>query len=399
MTSPDGRVLVVNAGSSSVKYQLLQSDSGEVLAKGLIEQIGESSGGKHRHTVAGTDNTRTGEIGDMTAALASMAAAFADFGPDLDAEPPMAVGHRVVHGGTRFSATTRITAATTDAIRDLIPLAPLHNPANLAGIEAALAQFPDVPQFAVFDTAFHSTLPAAAYTYAVPKVWREDYHVRRYGFHGTSHHYVSERVSALMGRADLATIVLHLGNGCSACAVLDGESVETSMGMTPLEGLVMGTRCGDIDPAVPFHLARTEGLDVDQLDTALNKQSGLLGLTGDNDFRTIVERAAAGDREAQAAIDVVVHRLVKYVGAYAAVLGRLDAIAFAGGIGEHNAALRAAVLGRLGILGVEVDAAANEGADGEALLTTPASRVAAFVIPTNEELQIARECLEHLESP
>lgn len=399
MTSPDGRVLVVNAGSSSVKYQLLQSDSGEVLAKGLIEQIGESSGGKHRHTVAGTDNTRTGEIGDMTAALASMAAAFADFGPDLDAEPPMAVGHRVVHGGTRFSATTRITAATTDAIRDLIPLAPLHNPANLAGIEAALAQFPDVPQFAVFDTAFHSTLPAAAYTYAVPKVWREDYHVRRYGFHGTSHHYVSARVSALMGRADLATIVLHLGNGCSACAVLDGESVETSMGMTPLEGLVMGTRCGDIDPAVPFHLARTEGLDVDQLDTALNKQSGLLGLTGDNDFRTIVERAAAGDREAQAAIDVVVHRLVKYVGAYAAVLGRLDAIAFAGGIGEHNAALRAAVLGRLGILGVEVDAAANEGADGEALLTTPASRVAAFVIPTNEELQIARECLEHLESP
>lgn len=399
MTSPDGRVLVVNAGSSSVKYQLLQSDSGEVLAKGLIEQIGESSGGKHRHTVAGTDNTRTGEIGDMTAALASMAAAFADFGPDLDAEPPMAVGHRVVHGGTRFSATTRITAATTDAIRDLTPLAPLHNPANLAGIEAALAQFPDVPQFAVFDTAFHSTLPAAAYTYAVPKVWREDYHVRRYGFHGTSHHYVSERVSALMGRADLATIVLHLGNGCSACAVLDGESVETSMGMTPLEGLVMGTRCGDIDPAVPFHLARTEGLDVDQLDTALNKQSGLLGLTGDNDFRTIAERAAAGDREAQAAIDVVVHRLVKYVGAYAAVLGRLDAIAFAGGIGEHNAALRAAVLGRLGILGVEVDAAANEGADGEALLTTPASRVAAFVIPTNEELQIARECLEHLESP
>ena len=388
-----GRVLVINAGSSSLKYALLQPDTGEVAASGVIERIGEGEGGRHRHTSSGRDHESNRAFPDATAALAALREAFAEHGPDLDAQPPLAIGHRVVHGGTAFQQTVRIDAEVLAGLRELVPLAPLHNPANIAGIVAATEQFGEVPQFAVFDTAFHATLPPAAYTYAVPRAWREDHAVRRYGFHGTSHHYVSDRVRTLVGRDDLAIVVLHLGNGCSACAVLDGRSVDTSMGLTPLEGLVMGTRSGDIDPAVPFHIARELGLDIAQLDTALNKDSGLKGLTGENDFRRIAERAEAGDAEALAAIDVVAHRLVKYVGAYAAVMGRLDAIAFTGGIGEHNPRLRALVLGRLGLLGVELDPDANENAVGESVLTGPDSRVRAYVIPTNEELQIARECV------
>ena len=389
-------MLVINAGSSSVKYQLLEADSGRVLAKGLIEQVGEPSGGRHTHTAGADTFVTDGGLGDMASALAALRAAFTAHGPHLADDPPVAIGHRVVHGGTRFQSTTRIDSIVLDALSDLNPLAPLHNPANIAGIDAALALFPEVPQFAVFDTAVHASLPPEAYTYAVPRSWREEYGVRRYGFHGTSHQYVSERVAALRGRRDLATVVLHLGNGCSACAVLDGRSVETSMGLTPLEGLVMGTRSGDIDPAIPFHLARTAGLSIADLDAALNKASGLKGLTGENDFRAVVALAASGDGDAAAAIDVVTHRLVKYVGAYAAAMGRLDAIAFTGGIGEHNPALRAAVLDRLTVFGVEVDGAANAGAQGETLVSGAGSRVTAYVIPTNEELQIARECLAAL---
>lgn len=387
------RVLVINAGSSSLKYQLLDPATGEVAAAGLVERIGEE-GSTLRHTVGESVLRRSVPIPDAGEAFAQLSAAFAEAGPDLQAQPPVAVGHRVVHGGTRFSAATVIDDDVLATLEELTPLAPLHNPANVVGIRAARAAFPTLPQIAVFDTAFHRTLPPAAYTYAVPKQWREDYSVRRYGFHGTSHEYVSRRVQSLLGQDDVATVVLHLGNGCSACAVLDGQSVETSMGLTPLEGLVMGTRCGDIDPAIPFHLARVAGLSVADLDTALNKQSGLKGLAGDNDFRSVVELADAGDADAIAAIDVVVHRLVKYIGAYAAVMGRLDAIAFTGGIGEHNPALRAAVLSRLGVFGVELDESANSGpARGERLVTGPGSRVSAYVIPTNEELQIARECV------
>ena len=395
MNRPEGSVLVINAGSSSLKYQLLQPDSGVVSAKGLIEQIGEG-GGQHRHWVAGDEQVSAGGLTNIGAALAALRAAFARHGPDLQAHPPIAVGHRVVHGGTRFERTTRIDESVLAGLRELNPLAPLHNPANIAGIEAALAQFPDVPQFAVFDTAFHATLPPAAYTYAVPRAWREEYGVRRYGFHGTSHQYVAGRVAALRGRSDLATVVLHLGNGASACAVLDGRSVETSMGMTPLEGLVMGTRSGDLDPAIPFHVARSAGLDIARVERALNADSGLKGLTGDNDFRSVAARATSGDPNARAAIDVVTHRLVKYVGAYAATMGRLDAIAFTGGIGEHNPALRADVLARLGLFGVVLDSGANERAVGESVLTAPGSPVTAYVIPTNEEQQIARECLAQL---
>ncbi|GAA1775300.1 acetate kinase [Nostocoides vanveenii] len=385
------RVLVINAGSSSVKYQLLDADSGLVAASGLIERIGEGTG-ELRHTAGESTQRWSAPIADPAAAFVALGEAFGTYGPDLGAEPLFAVGHRVVHGGTKFREATRIDEHVLHALEELTPLAPLHNPANIAGIRAALARFPDVPHVAVFDTAFHRTLPPAAFTYAVPQTWRDEHSVRRYGFHGTSHEYVSRRVSAIMGRSELAIVVLHLGNGCSACAVLDGESIDTSMGMTPLEGLVMGTRCGDLDPAIPFHMARTAGLGVAELDDALNKQSGLKGLAGANDYRTISDRAQAGDADAAAAIAVVVHRLVKYIGAYAAAMGRLDAIAFTGGIGEHSPRLRAAVLGRLTVFGVEIDADANAAAEGETLVTTSASRVAAYVIPTNEELQIAREC-------
>ncbi|MEI2779120.1 MAG: acetate kinase [Tetrasphaera sp.] len=383
-------VLVVNAGSSSLKYQFVDADSGAVAAKGLIEQIGEPNG-RLRHTVGESSFDLEKPIPDASAAFAELDAAFAEHGPDLAANPPVAVGHRVVHGGTRFREATRIDDEVLATLEELTPLAPLHNPANIVGIRAAMAHFPDIPHVAIFDTAFHRTLPPAAYTYAVPREWQERYDVRRYGFHGTSHEYVSGRVADLVGRSDIAIVVLHLGNGCSACAVLDGQSVETSMGMTPLEGLVMGTRCGDLDPAIPFHLARTTGMAAADLDRTLNKDSGLKGLTGVNDFRTVAERAEAGDAAAAAAIDVVTHRLIKYVGAYAAVMGRLDAIAFTGGIGEHSPLLRARVLGSLGVLGVVLDESANAAARGEGLLSAPQSRVAAYVVPTNEELQIARE--------
>ena len=338
-------------------------------------------------------------VPDAKAAFALMAQAFAEHGPDLAAQPPLAIGHRVVHGGTRFAAATVVDDEVMAALHDLTPLAPLHNPANIVGIDAAMALFPGVAQIAVFDTAFHRSLPPEAFTYAVPREWRDVHGVRRYGFHGTSHAYVSERCATLHGGTGLGIVVLHLGNGASACAVLDGRSVETSMGLTPLEGLVMGTRSGDLDPAIPFHLARAAGLSLDALDAALNRSSGLLGLTGVNDFRTVLDRAENGDEDCLLAFDVVVHRLVKYVGAYAAAMGRLDAIAFTGGIGEHSAALRAAVLTRLGVFGVELDKDANATAQGEAKVTTPASRVAAYVIATHEELQIARECASVLAHP
>ena len=394
-----GRILVVNAGSSSMKYQLLEPDSGTIIASGLVERMGESSGGRTRHTVGVRVEERETPVPDAKAAFALMAQAFAEHGPDLAAQPPLAIGHRVVHGGTRFAAATVVDDEVMAALHDLTPLAPLHNPANIVGIDAAAALFPGIAQIAVFDTAFHRSLPPEAFTYAVPREWRDVHGVRRYGFHGTSHAYVSERCATLHGGTGLGIVVLHLGNGASACAVLDGRSVETSMGLTPLEGLVMGTRSGDLDPAIPFHLARAAGLSLDALDAALNRSSGLLGLTGVNDFRTVLDRAENGDEDCLLAFDVVVHRLVKYVGAYAAAMGRLDAIAFTGGIGEHSAALRAAVLTRLGVFGVELDKDANATAQGEAKVTTPASRVAAYVIATHEELQIARECASVLAHP
>ena len=412
-----GRILVVNAGSSSMKYQLLEPDSGTIIASGLVERIGESSGGRTRHTVGVRVEERETPVPDAKAAFALMAQAFAEHGPDLAAQPPLAIGHRVVHGGTRFAAATVVDDEVMAALHDLTPLAPLHNPANIVGIDAAMALFPGIAQIAVFDTAFHRSLPPEAFTYAVPREWRDVHGVRRYGFHGTSHAYVSERCATLHGGTGLGIVVLHLGNGASACAVLDGRSVETSMGLTPLEGLVMGTRSGDLDPAIPFHLARAAGLSLDALDAALNRSSGLLGLTGVNDFRTVLDRAENGDEDCLLAFDVVVHRLVKSPNGVGLVAPGLEVLLVdlaarkhqrTGGevdlvVAHHHedfhAALRAAVLTRLGVFGVELDKDANATAQGEAKVTTPASRVAAYVIATHEELQIARECASVLAHP
>jgi acetate kinase len=336
---------------------------------------------------------------DHTEALDAAREALREHGPDLGGLGLVAVGHRVVHGGPRFTEPVVVDDDVVAAIRELVPLAPLHNPANLAGILSARATFPDVPQVAVFDTAFHQSLPPEAYTYAVPLDWRERHQVRRWGFHGTSHRFVSRRTAELLDASpeECNVIVLHLGNGASACAVKGGRSIDTSMGVSPLEGLVMGTRSGDVDPALGAYLQRVAGVDAAAYDEALNKSSGLKGLAGVSDLREVVERRAAGDADAALAFDVMVYRLRKYVGAYAVALGRVDAIAFTGGIGENSSEVRHAVLTGLEALGVDLDPLANVEGDPERLVTTPTSRIAAFVVPTNEELEIARACLAVLD--
>ena len=361
-------VLVINAGSSSLKYQLIDVASELTLVKGLVERV--------------TDH---GQALDQALRQIAIEGHVLD---DL-----VAVGHRVVHGGARFSDPTVITAEVRSAIEDLCALAPLHNPAALLGIDAAVAHFPSVPQVAVFDTAFHQSIPPAAHTYAVPKAWREDLRVRRYGFHGTSIGYVTKRAALLLDRPldETNLVVLHLGNGCSAAAVRGGRSVDTSMGLTPLEGLVMGTRSGDVDPALPAYLGRVAGMDLSAIDTALNKESGLLGLSGVSDFRELLARRAAGDPDAGLAYDVVRHRLLKYIGAYAVELGRVDALVFTGGIGEHNPDLRADLLGALALLGAEVDPVANTTGSGERRVSSTGSGLTAYVIPTDEELEIATQ--------
>jgi acetate kinase len=305
-----------------------------------------------------------------------------------------AVGHRVVHGGTRFTEPTLITDEVIEEIEKLVPLAPLHNPANITGIRVARALRPDLPQVAVFDTAFHSTMPEAAYRYAIDRQTADAHQIRRYGFHGTSHAYVSRATAALLGKdpADTNVIVLHLGNGASASAVSGGVCLDTSMGLTPLEGLVMGTRSGDLDPAVLLHLQRSAGMGPDEVDDLLNRRSGLLGLCGDNDMREIGRRMAEGDERARLAFDIYIHRLRKYVGAYTAVLGRVDAIAFTAGVGENSAAVREAALRGLDRIGIEVDAVRNAVRGSAArLISAESSRVAVAVVPTDEELEIARE--------
>ena len=392
-----GPVLVINAGSSSLKYQLVRADSGESLATGLVERIGLDDG-RARHTVDGRDHILEQDVPDHAAAFAVLVAQFAEHGPDLSAVAPVAVGHRVVHGGAKFASTVRIDDEVLATLRRLVPLAPLHNPGNIAGIEVALEQFPDLPQVAVFDTAFHQTMPPAAFTYAVPLSWRQTFNIRAYGFHGTSHAYVSRRTADLLGKPveDTNVVVLHLGNGSSACAVQGGRSVDTSMGLSPLGGLVMGTRPGDLDPGLPAHMSRVSGMTLPEFDHALNKESGLKALAGSSDFREVMELRSIGNEAAELAFEVVVHRLVRHLGALALVLGRLDAIAFTAGIGENSPELRAAVLERASLLGVELDAQANASTEGETRISTADSRVAAFVVPTNEEWEIAREATELL---
>ncbi len=385
-------VLVINAGSSSLKYSLIDAKTGTAAASGLVERIGEDES-RHVHHGPDGDAETTRPIADHEDALRGALDAFESHGPSLDGLDLAAVGHRVVHGGSLFGAPALIDDKLIAAVTELVPLAPLHNPANLEGIEVARRLFPDLPQVAVFDTAFHQTLPEHAYTYAVPLAWRDEHGVRRYGFHGTSHAFVSAEAARLLGRdpSDVNVIVLHLGNGCSVSAVRGGQSVETSMGLTPLEGLVMGTRSGDLDPAVPAYLERELGLTATEVDKQLNSASGLKGLAGANDFREITRLRDAGDPGAVLAFDVYCHRIRKYVGAYYAVLGTVDAIVFTAGVGEHSAAVRAAALSGLEQLGIILDEELNTASAER--ISSDDSRVAVLVVPTNEEWQIAREAL------
>ena len=395
------KVLVLNSGSSSIKYQLFQADDWRVLAAGAVNRIGEPRGeftGRWRDA-AGEDRSfaLNQTIANHRDGLGLIVARLRETGVLAGKGDLTAVGHRVVHGGEAFQRPTRIDAAVMAVIRGMIPLAPLHNPANLAGIEVALHLFPGVPQVAVFDTSFHQTMPPAAYRYALPEDLYQAHRVRRYGFHGTSHAYVSRRAAALLGQdpRDCNLITLHLGNGASATAVRGGESIDTSMGLTPLEGLVMGTRCGDLDPAIHFYLAHNLGMDIPALDDLLNRRSGLLGLCGVNDMREIHRRIGQGDPAAALALDVFCHRLRKYLGAYWVELGRLDALVFTGGIGENDAEVRARTCAGLASMGIRLDEEANQArAQIERRISRPESPVAVLVIPTNEELEIARQTLE-----
>lgn len=391
-------VFVLNSGSSSLKYQLLNPETGEVLAVGLVERIGLPEG-RIVHETGGKEFEVTAPIPDHGVALEKVLELFKEHGPSLENAEIAAVGHRVVHGGTKYSAPMVIDDRVLEGIKELIPLAPLHNPANVTGIEAARKLF-DVPQVAVFDTAFFSTLPPEAYTYAIDKDVADKYQIRRYGFHGTSHQYVSQKVAEVLGRKDLKIVVLHLGNGASASAVVNGKAVDTSMGLTPLEGLVMGTRSGDIDPAIVFHLQREAGMSTDEIDNLLNKKSGMVGLTGEADMREVHKAVANGNQDAKIALDVYVHRLAKYVGGYSAVMDGIDVLAFTAGVGENDDQVRQDLVDRLGYLGLHVDPAKNSVRSKEPRIISPDADIAAFkdhkgpivmVVPTNEELAIAQQ--------
>lgn len=384
------RVLVVNSGSSSLKYQLRDVATDHVVAGGLAERLGTAQA-QLTHRPADSD-PRVFEISgaDHQTALSTMLEALRTDGTNLD--DLVAVGHRVVHGGLRFREPTLLDDAVCKEIDDLADLAPLHNPANLQGIRALRTLLPDVAQVAVFDTAFHATMPPVAYTYALPTELVQDNGIRRYGFHGTSHQYVTHRAAAVLGvpvnRVNL--VVCHIGNGVSVTAVEHGRSVDTSMGFTPLEGLVMGTRAGDVDPGALLYLLRS-GLDVDGLDDLLNRQSGLLGLAGAIDIREVHNRADAGDARAQLALDVYAYRLRKYIGAYLAVVPGVDAVVFTAGVGEHDAALRKQVCAGLGHLGVGLNDERNTTPAEVARVVSPDdSTIKVLVVPTDEESQIAQ---------
>ncbi|MDR1833902.1 MAG: acetate kinase [Propionibacteriaceae bacterium] len=386
-------ILLLNCGSSSIKYQVIDAETEQVAASGLIQRIGEA-GSTIDHEVGEAEHHIEEPFADHAAALRELVSLFAEVGPDLS--QVAAVGHRCVHGGTRFSKTTLIDESVVDAMRELSPLAPLHNPPGIQGIEAARAVLPDVPHVAIFDTAFFTTLPAEAYTYALPTELAAAHHIRKYGFHGTSHSYVSKKVAEFLGQPydSLNQIVLHLGNGASVSAIQQGKAVETSMGLTPLAGLIMGTRSGDVDPGLHAYLGRVLGLGLDEIDALLNRQSGMLGLAGATDFRDINAKIQAGDKRAALAMDVYIHRLLTYVGAYIAVLGQVDALTFTAGVGENDFRVRAHLIKRLAPLGFELDEAVNEVRSKEPrVISTANSRVTVLVVPTNEELAMARETL------
>ncbi|MDR6940110.1 acetate/propionate family kinase [Arcanobacterium hippocoleae] len=386
-------VLVINSGSSSIKYQLINPADGAAIAAGLVERIGEEIG-HYEHTYAGKTTEIDEPISDHGVGLRRVLEIMESAGPNLQEANIKAVGHRIVQGGKYFDRAAIITDEVQARIEQLCPLAPLHNPAHLKGIEVA-RKLLDVPHVAVFDTAFFQDLPAESAIYALDREVAEKYEIRRYGAHGTSHKFISEKVSELLGRDDLQQIVLHLGNGASVSAVKNGHAFDTSMGLTPLEGLVMGTRTGDIDPAVVFHLRRVAGMNVDDIDTLFNKKSGLKGLCGDNDMRQVRKRAAAGEQNAIEALEIYIHRILRYIGAYTAEMGGLDVLTFTAGAGENDADLRADVCARLAPFGIKLDAEKNKIRSKEPrTISTEDSTVRVMVIPTNEELSIARQAME-----
>ena len=395
-------VLVINSGSSSIKYQLIEAVSGARRASGLVERIGEPVGRILHRDDSGEAPVRVEHdlpVPDHASGFETMVAAFKEAGTPVESLGIAALGHRVVQGGADFIEPTLLTDRVAERISELGELAPLHNPGHYQAIVAARALFPELPQVAVFDTAFHQTMPASASHYAIDPVVAQKYGIRRYGFHGISHQVVSRRAAEFLGRpvTELRQIVLHLGNGASACAVDRGRSVDTSMGLTPLAGLVMGTRSGDIDPGALLHLLRA-GYDVDALDNLLNKRSGLSGFAGTNDFRDVRLAAERGDPAARLAIDVTVHRIRHYLGAYLLQLGGADAIVFTAGVGENSALLRAEVCAGLEGFGIRIDGERNEAqgptASGARRISTDDSPVAVLVVPTDEEAEIARQAWE-----
>jgi acetate kinase len=390
-----GTVLVLNSGSSSLKYRLVQPDTGTSLAHGIVERIGEETS-TAALTLGDRESRRDGPIADHEAALRTAFDLFAEAGQRLDSLGLLAVGHRVVHGGQRLYRPTVVDDAVLDQLRELAPLAPLHNPPAVLGIEVARRVLPDLPHVAVFDTAFFHDLPAAAATYAIDRDLAARWQIRRYGFHGTSHQYVSQQAAEFLDvpLESLNQIVLHLGNGASASAIAGGRPIDTTMGLTPMEGLVMGTRSGDIDPGVISYLWRTAGMGVEDIETMLNRNSGMYGLAGEIDFRIVHQRIESGDEDARLAYEVYIHRLRKYIGAYLAILGHTDVVAFTAGVGENDARVRRDALTGLATLGIELDEHLNESpARGARLISADKSPTTVLVIPTNEELAIARACL------
>ncbi len=389
-------VLVINCGSSSLKYQVIDSETEQVLAKGLCERIGID--GRLVYTPVGGEK----EVSDLDMPTHKQAIQFVidaltndKTGVIKSLDEIGAVGHRLVHGGEKFACSTRITDEVIRAVEECSDLAPLHNPANLIGVRACQELMPDTPQAGVFDTAFHQTMPAEAYMYGIPYEYYEKYKVRKYGFHGTSHSFVSKRTAELMGRPieDLKIIVCHLGNGASICAVDGGKSVDTSMGLSPLEGLIMGTRSGDIDPSAMEFLCKKENLDITGILNVLNKKSGVQGLSGvSSDFRDLQAGSDEGNERCRMAVDVFCYRVLKYIGSYVAAMNGVDAIAFTAGLGENDNVVRRKIVSRLGYLGIALDDAVNDSTRGkETVISTADSKVPVWVVPTNEELAIARE--------
>lgn len=392
-------VLVINCGSSSIKYQLFDMATEAALAKGLVDRVG-FEGASLNHKPTGKDEfTQTAKIENHSVGIKMVLEALVDkkVGVIDSLDKIAAVGHRVLHGGSKFSASVLINAAVMQAIEECVELGPLHNPANILGINACKELMPEVPQVAVFDTGFHQTMPEHVFLYGLPYEAYEKYGVRRYGFHGTSHRYVSQCATRLMGgnNQGLRVITCHLGNGASIAAIKDGKCFDTSMGLTPLEGLVMGTRCGDIDPAIVPFLMKKTGMAPDQFDTYMNKKSGLLGLTGiSNDVRDVEKAEAEGNKRASTTLDMYCYKIRKYIGSYAAAMGGVDAVVFTAGVGENSVTMRERICRGLEFLGIKIDKEKNNTRGKEQEISVAGSSVKVFVVPTNEELVIARDSLE-----